>query len=129
MKSKNDNLLTWERLERAEPQLAELLDEVRSMERAIWATCEDGEIRLYRYVREAYFSDTARPRLRWLVGPGRPTGSTFMKTRDAYEVASRKLYAALPPDFTEAEIDEALELACELDFEDDEAIALSGPAA
>jgi hypothetical protein len=129
MNTKTDKRLSWAQLVRAEPRLRELHEQVRSTEREIWATREDGEIHLNCYSSVREYLDVIRPSVEHLVGWDRRRGPDFLQTSEAYDIVIKKLYDALPNDFDEDEIDEARERAYEAELDEGEWIALAGPEA
>jgi len=112
-KTQVEEPLTWQQLVRAEPQLKKLMDEVRETQRSLWATREDGEIRLRGYRSTREYLDFIKPEVTRLVGWDRRRGPACLKTSEAYSLAIDTLYDALPDDFDDDEIDEARELAYE----------------
>ena len=128
-KTKTEKPLTWQKLVRAEPRLGELLAHARSTERELWATREDGEIRLQVYGSVPVYLNVIKPSLEYLVGCGRRRGPELLQTHEAYDLAVKKLHAALPYDFSQDEIDEARERAYEAELDEGEEMALAGPEA
>jgi hypothetical protein len=129
VKTETDKPLTWTALVRAAPKLADLLAGARATDRAIWATCEDRQVRLDRYHAGDRYRDEIRPALPRLVGWHRRSGPALLETREAYDLARRVIRGALPADVTDAEIAEALDEAHSRDFDEGQALALAGPAA
>jgi len=129
MKTKTEKPLTWQKLVHAEPRLGELLAQARSMERDLWATREDGQIRLTGYRSYDSYRDFIRPGVQSLIGWDRTRGPAFLQTSEAYGLAIHTIYEALPDDFTEDEIDEARERAYEAELDEGDEIALLGPEA
>jgi hypothetical protein len=129
MTTRTDKRLTWNRAVCAEPKLGDLLEQVRSTERDIWATREGGKIRLSVYGSVRVYHDMIKPRVTHLVGWHRRGGPAFLKTSEAYDIVIKKLWDALPCDFKEYEIHEARERAYEAELDEGEWIALVGPEA
>ena len=75
------------------------------------------------------YLDVIRPTLQALIGEDRRGGPDFLMTREAYDLALRTVYEALPDDFTDDEIAEAWERAVEAELDEGEEIALAGPEA
>jgi hypothetical protein len=129
MATKKKEPLTWAKLVRAEPRLGRLLAEVRSIERELWATREDGEICLDGYSSVRVYLDVIKPNVEHLVGWGRRGGPDFLQTSEAYALAIDTIYEALPGDFDEDEIDEARERAYEAELDEGEWLVVAGPQA
>ena len=129
MTTKTDKPLTWTKLVRAEPRLRELLAMAQGTERELWATREDGEICLHGYRSVRVYLNEIKPVVLDLVGWFRERGPEFLQTSEAYSLAIKTIYGALPDDFTDDEIDEARERAYEFELDEGEEIALFGPQA
>jgi hypothetical protein len=121
--------LTWQRLVRAEPRLRELLDEVRAVERDIWATREHGVVRMFPYRSVRVYLDLIKPTVECLVGWERRCGPASLRTSEAYDLVIKKLWDALPNDFDDDDLEEAWETAHEIDLDEGEWVALAGPEA
>jgi hypothetical protein len=126
-KTEIEEPLTWQKLARAEPRLKTLMAEVRATERALWASCEDGEICLSGYRSVRVYLDLIKPQVTHLVGWGRRRGPAFLQTRTAYGLAIDTLYEALPDDFDDDEIEEAWELAYEADLDEGDSLLVIDP--
>jgi len=125
-----DKPLTWERMVRAEPALRDLLAWARHQKREIRAyRDEDGDICLHVYRASRCYRDVIRPNVIELVGWLRNSGPAFLRTSEAYHLAIRTIYGALPDDFDEDEIEEAWELAHEYDLADGDSVTVVGPKA
>ena len=129
MKNKTAKPLVWKKLVSAEPQLGILLAEAQATERDLWATRENGEVCLHGYRSLPLYFDVIRPTLQALVGEDRRGGPDFLMTREAYDLALRTVYGALPDDFTDDEIAEVWERAFEAELDEGEEIVLAGPDA
>jgi hypothetical protein len=129
-KTKADKPLTWEKMVRAEPELRDLLDYARKQERTIIAyRDEDGDICLQAYRAIRCYRDVIKPNVEVLVGWFRPSGPAFLRTKEAYRLAIDTIWAALPDDFDEDEIDEARERAFDLDLAAGNWEVVAGPKA
>ena len=129
-KGKADKPLTWERMVRAEPELQDLLDYARSQKREIVAyRDEDGDICLDVYRAIRCYLDVIKPNVIELVGWLRNSGPAFLRTSEAYHLAIKTIYRALPDDFDDGEIEDAWELAHEYDLADGDSVTVVGPKA
>jgi hypothetical protein len=126
-KTEVEEPLTWQKLVRAEPQFKKLMAEVRATERELWATREDGVIRLEGYRSHRVYRELIRPEVTRLVGWDRRRGPEFLKTRQAFGLAIDTLYEALPDDFDDDEIEEAREIAYEAELEEGDWLLVIDP--
>lgn len=121
--------LTWRKLATAEPALKDLLRSARQVKRTLVAYREGGKLRLDMYRAYDYYANWIRPSVDALVGWRRTDGPDFLMSMQAHSIAIRTIYDALPPDFTEVEVEAARERAEDANLWEGESMTIYGPAA